>query len=107
MIPTGLGMGSRTSFGDKGGTSHTLNFVLHMAGQDSMKLEAGEVFQNPAYASVRGNKQNQILASLSVRPVADESDYSYNAMRYREAITGDDYASPAYINFDAYIPAGD
>lgn len=108
MVPTGLGMSTRTTFGDQTGTAHTLYFTLHLAGQDSLKLETGEVFQNPAYASVRGNKRNEIAAHLNVRPASDERDPSHtNNMKYFEAVTGDDYGSPPSIHFDVSTPAGD
>ena len=47
MIPTGLGMTARTSFDDKTSGAHSLTFTLHHAGQDSLALETGEVFQIP------------------------------------------------------------
>jgi hypothetical protein len=77
MIPTGLGMSARTTFGDQTDTAHLLTFTLHLAGQDSLKLETGEVFQNPAFAPVRGNKRNAISAHLNVRPASDERDPSH------------------------------
>src|SRR5579872_3119035 len=82
MIPAGLGMSTRTTFGDQTDTAHSLNFTLHLAGQDRLTLETGEVFQNPGYASVRGNKRNEISATLNVRPAPDERQ---NKMRYFEA----------------------
>ncbi len=108
MIPTGLGMSTRTTFGDdQTETAHTLTFTLHLAGQDRLKLETGEVFQNPAYASVRGNKK-EIFAHLNVRPASDERDPSHtNNMRYFEAVTGDDYGSPPSIHFEVSAPASD
>jgi hypothetical protein len=108
MIPTGLGMTTRTTLGDQATTAHSLSFTLHLAGQDSLKLETGEVFQNPAYASVRGNKQNEIAAHLSVSPASDDRDPSHtNNMRYFEAVTGDDYGSPPSIHFEVSTPASD
>ena len=108
MIPTGLGMTTRTTLGDQTETAHSLTFTLHLAGQDSLKLETGEVFQNPAYASVRGNKRNEIAAHLSVRPASDERDPSHtNNMRYFEAVKGDDYGSPPSIHFEVSTPASD
>jgi hypothetical protein len=108
MIPTGLGMTTRTTLGDQTDTAHSLTFILHLAGQDSLKLETGEVFQNPAYATVRGNKRNEIAAHLSVRPASDERDPSHtNNMRCFEAVTGDDYGSPPSINFEVSTPASD
>ena len=90
MIPTGLGMTTRTTFGDQTETAHSLNFRLHLAGQDSLKLETGEVFQNPRYASVRGNKQKEIFANLNIRPASDERDPSHtNNMRYFAGSKGD------------------
>ena len=83
-------------------------FTLHLAGQDSLALETGEVFQNPAYASVRGNKQNEIAAYLNVRPASDRDDPSHtNKMRYFPGVTGDDYGSPPSIHFDVSMPASD
>jgi len=104
MIPAGLGMSTRTTFGDQTDTAHSLNFTLHLAGQDRLTLETGEVFQNPGYASVRGNKRNEISATLNVRPAPDERQ---NEMRYFEAVTGDDYGSPPMIHFEVSIPASD
>jgi hypothetical protein len=107
MIPTGLGMTTRTTFGDQTDTAHLLTFTLHLAGQDRLKLETGEVFQNPAYASVRGNEK-EIFAHLNVRPASDERDPSHaNNMRYFEAVTGDDYGSPPSIHFEVSAPASD
>lgn len=106
MIPTGLGMTTRTTFGDQTETAHSLTFTLHLAGQDRLKLETGEVFQNPAYASVRGNKQNEISAHLNIRPASDEHDHT-NKMSYFEGRTGDDYHRPPVIHFDVSTPASD
>jgi hypothetical protein len=109
MIPTGLGMSTRTTFGDdQTETAHTLHFTLRLAGQDSLKLETGEVFENPRYASVRGNQQKEISAHLNIRPASDERDPSHtNNMRYFEAVTGDDYGSPPSIHFEVSTPASD
>jgi hypothetical protein len=109
MIPTGLGMTTRTTFGDgQTETAHLLTFTLHLAGQDSLKLETGEVFQNPSYTSVRGNKQNEIDAHQNVRPASHERDPSHtNNMRYFEAVTGDDYGWPPSIHFEVTTPASD
>ena len=83
-------------------------FTLRLAGHDSLKLETGEVFENPAYASVSGNKQNEISAHLNVRPASDERDPSdTNQMTYFEGMTGDDYSSPPSIHFDVSTPASD
>jgi hypothetical protein len=107
MIPTGLGMSSRTTFGDQTDTAHTVYFTLHPAGQNSLKLETGEVFQNPAYASVRGNKRNEISAHLNVRPASEGRDPSHtNNMIYFAGTTGDDY-SPPFIHFEVSTPASD
>jgi len=102
-------MSTRTSFGDnQTETAHSLTFALRLAGQDSLKLETGEVFQNPAYASVRGKKRNEIAAHLIVRPASDERDPSHtNYMRYFEAVTRDDYGSPPSIHFEVSTPASD
>jgi hypothetical protein len=106
MIPTGLGMTARTTFGDHTETAHSLNFRLHLAGQDSLKLETGEVFENPRYASVRGNEQKEIFANLIVRPASDERDTSH--MRYFEGSKeGDDDYSPPLIHFDVFTPPSD
>ncbi|MCK1460651.1 hypothetical protein IVB34_20330 [Bradyrhizobium sp. 2] len=108
MIPTGLGMSTRTTFGDQTETSHTLYFTLQLAGQDSLELETGEVFQNPRYASVRRSKQNEISAHLNVRPASDERDPLHtNKMQYHAGVKGDDYASPPFIHFDVSVPASD
>lgn len=107
MIPTGLGMTARTTFGDQVETAHSLTFTLHLAGQDSLKLETGEVLQNPKYASVRGNQQKQLSAHLNVRPASDERDPLDNEMRYFEAVRGDDYGSPPSIHFNVFTPASD
>ena len=107
MIPTGLGMTTRTKFGDHTETAHSLTFTLQLAGQDSLKLETGEVFQNPAYASVSGDKQNEISAQLNLRPASDEHDPSRNEMRYFEAVTGNDHGSASFIHFEVSTPASD
>jgi hypothetical protein len=107
MIPTDLGMTARTTFGDQTETTHSISFTLQLAGHDSLKLETGEVLENPAYASVRGNKQNEISASLTIHPASDERGPSLNAMRYFEAMTGDDYSSPPLIGFEVSTPASD
>jgi hypothetical protein len=109
MIPSGLGMSTRTTFGDDGTeTAHSLRFTLHLAGHDSLKLETGEVFQNPAYAAVRRTEKNAISAHLSVHPVPDGGDTSYaNLMRYHEGTKGDDYGSPPLIHFNVSTPASD
>jgi hypothetical protein len=108
MIPTGLGMSTRTTFGDdRTETAHTLHFTLRLAGQDSLKLETGEVFENPRYASVRGNQQKEIFAHLNVRPASDERDPSHtNNMRYFAGSKGEDY-SPPFIHFEVSAPASD
>jgi hypothetical protein len=108
MIPTGLGMSTRTTFGDdQTETAHTLTFTLRLAGQDSLKLETGEVFENPRYASVRGNQQKEISAHLNVRPASDERDPSHtNNMRYFAGSKGEDY-SPPFIHFEVSAPASD
>jgi hypothetical protein len=43
-------MSARTTFGDDAKSSHSIQFTLHMAGRQTLKLETGEVFQNPAQA---------------------------------------------------------
>jgi hypothetical protein len=107
MIPTGLGMSTRTTFGDQIETAHSLTFTLRLAGQDSLKLETGEVFENPRYASVRGNQQKEISAHLNVRPASDERDPSHtNNMRYFAGSKGEDY-SPPFIHFEVSAPASD
>jgi hypothetical protein len=107
MIPTGLGMSTRTTFGDQTETAHSLTFALHLAGQDSLKLATGEVFENPRYASIRGNQQKEIYAHLNVRPASDERDPSHtNDMRYFAGSKGDDYSPPS-IHFDVSTPASD
>ena len=108
MIPTGLGMSTRTTFGDdQTETAHTLTFTLRLAGQDSLKLETGEVFENPRYASTRGNQQKEISAHLNVRPASDERDpLNTNNMRYFAGSKGEDY-SPPFIHFEVSVPASD
>ena len=76
LIPTGLSMSTRTTFGDKAGTAHTLYFTLHLAGQSILTLETGEVFQNPAIRRRRKNKQNEIDATLNLHPASDGRDPS-------------------------------
>jgi hypothetical protein len=108
MIPTGLGMSTRTTFGDdQTETTHWLSFTLQVAGHDSLKLETGEVLENPAYASIRGNKPNEISANLTVHPASDKRGPSLNAMTYFEAMEGDDYSFPSSIIFEVFIPASD
>jgi hypothetical protein len=109
MIPTGLGMSTRTTFGDdQTETAHSLAFTLRPTGRDTLKLETGEVFQNPAYDFVGGDKSNEISAYLNIRPASDARDPSHtNQMTYFEGITGDDYSSPPSIHFDVSIPATD
>jgi hypothetical protein len=99
-------MSTRTTFGDQTDTAHTLFFTLHLAGRDSLKLETGEVFQNPRYASVRGNERNEISAHLNVRPASDGHNPSHNEMRYFKGVTGDD-GSPPSIHFEVSTPASD
>jgi hypothetical protein len=108
MIPTGLGMSTRTTFGDdQTETAHTLTFTLRLAGQDSLKLETGEVFENPRYASIRGNQQKEISAHLNVRPASDERDPLHtNNMKYFAGSKGEDY-SPPFIHFEVSAPASD
>jgi hypothetical protein len=108
MIPSGLGMSTRTTFGDdQTETAHTLTFTLRLAGQDSLKLETGEVFENPRYASIRGNQQKEISAHLNVRPASDERDPSHtNNMRYFAGSKGENY-SPPFIHFEVSAPASD
>ena len=107
-VPTGLSMSSRTTFGDKAGTGHMLYFTLHHAGQSILTLETGEVLQNPGYAAVRKNKQNEIDANLSLHPETEGRDPSNtNVMSYFEAVTSDDHHMPSSIHFDVSIPASD
>src|SRR3984893_10455845 len=104
MIPTGLGMSTRTTFGDQIETAHSLTFTLRLAGQDSLKLETGEVFENPRYASARGDQQKEISAHLNVRPASDERDPSHtNNMRYFAGSKGENY-SPPFIHFEVSAP---
>ena len=64
----------QTTFGDGGTeTARSLYFTLHQAGHDSLRLETGEVFENPRYTAVRGT-ENAISAHLNLRPVLDGSD---------------------------------
>ena len=108
LIPINLSMSSRTTFGEKAGTGHTLYFTLHLAGRDSLKLETGEVFRNPAYTSAYGIEQNHIDAHMNVRPASDGRDPSHtNTMVYFGGVTGDDYGAPPSIHFDVSIPASD
>jgi hypothetical protein len=108
LIPSGLGMSSRTTFGEKAETAHTLHFTLHLAGQDRLTLETGEVLQNPAYGAVRGNKQKEIDAQMNVRPASEGRDLSHtNRMGYFEGVTNDDGGAPPSIHFDVTIPASD
>jgi hypothetical protein len=101
LIPINLSMSSRTTFGEKAGTTHTLYFTLHLAGQDRLTLETGEVFQNAAY------KQNAISAHMNLYPASGEGDPSpFNRMSYSEGVSGDDSA-PSSINFHVSIPASD
>ena len=77
LIPSALSMSSQTTFGDKAGTANTLCFTLHLAGQDRLALETGEVFQNAAY------KQNAISARMNLYPASGEGDPSpFNRMSY-------------------------
>ena len=108
LIPSGLGMSSRTTFGEKAETAHTLHFTLHLAGQDRLTLETGEVLQNPRYAAVRGDKQNEIDAQMNVRPASEGRDLSHtNRMGYFAGVSGDDDGAPPSIHFDVTIPASD
>ena len=101
LIPSALSMSSKTTFGDKAGTSHTLCFTLHLAGQDRLTLETGEVFQNAAY------KQNAISAHMNLYPASGKGDPSpFNRMSYSKGVSGDDSA-PSSINFHVSIPASD
>ena len=59
LIPSYLSMSSRTTFGEKAGTAHTLYFTVHLAGRNSLKLETGEVFQNPTLAQFAGTSRTQ------------------------------------------------
>jgi hypothetical protein len=96
MIPTGLGMSTRTTFGDQTDTAHSLIFTLHLAGQDSLKLETGEAF-------ARGDKREQISAHLHVHPSDGRDPEHTNDMRY---FAGDE-EEPSFINFDVSLPASD
>jgi hypothetical protein len=109
MIPTGLRMSDRTTFGDGGTeTAHSLDFTLHLAGHDSLRLETGEVFENPAYAAVHGNKKNEILARMNVRPMPNADDELYGSrMTYHEGSSGNDYAFPPCIYFYVSTPSSD
>jgi hypothetical protein len=108
MIPTGLGMSIRTAFGaTQVETAHGLRFTLYLAGQDSVTLETGEVFQNPRYAAIRGNKKNAIAAQLNVHPTSDDPDPRANKMQYFAAVKSDDYGSDSFIHFDVSAPASD
>ena len=101
LIPTSLAMSTQTTFGDKAGTSHTLYFTLHLAGQDRLTLETGEVFQNAAY------KQNAISAHMNLYSASGEGEPSpFNRMSYSAGVSGDDSA-PSSINFHVSIPAID
>ncbi|HVR58009.1 MAG TPA: hypothetical protein VMT72_14430 [Pseudolabrys sp.] len=107
LIPSYLSMSSRTTFGEKAGTAHTLHFTVHLVGQ-RLALETGEIFQNPEYASIRGYEQTAIDANLSLHLVSDGRDLSRtNVMTYVEGVTNDDHHAPPSIHFDVSIPASD
>ena len=106
LTPSHLSLSSRTTFGEKAGTGHTLYFTVHLAGRDSLKLETGEVLQN--HAARRGDRQDTIDANLSLHPVTEGPDPSYtNVMSYRPAVTTDEHHAPSAIHFDVSIPASD
>ena len=108
LTPIHLSMSSRTTFGEKAGTGHTLYFTVHLAGRNSLKLETGEVLQNPEWASVLGDGQNNIDADLSLHPVTEGRDPSHtNVMTYSAAVISDDHHAPSSIHFDVSIPASD
>jgi hypothetical protein len=59
------------------------------------------VFQD---APVDKTKQKQsISASITIRPLLDESYYQYNTMRYFSEQKGDDYLSFSSIHFNVFI----
>jgi hypothetical protein len=108
LIPSHLSMSSRITFGEKAGTAHRLYFTVHLTGRNSLKLETGEVLQNPTYAARIGDEQNNIDASLSLHPVTEARDPSNtNVMSYHAAVSTDEHHAPSSIHFDVSIPASD
>ena len=58
LTPSHLSLSSRTTFGEKAGTAHTLHFTVHLAGQTPCAGN-GRGLAKPTHTPVRGDEQTQ------------------------------------------------
>src|SRR5262249_47537952 len=85
-------------------TQETVSFeLLPTEERDHLDLHTGEVFQDYVYAKVGKKKKNLISASMTIRPILDESYYRHNIMQYFSEQSGDNFFSPASIHFMMFI----
>jgi hypothetical protein len=90
-------------------TREAISFgLLPTEERDHLDLDTGEVFQDYIYARLdkkkkKKKKKNLIGASMTIRPLPDESYYEHNTMQYFSEQTGDDFYSPASIYFTVFI----
>jgi hypothetical protein len=85
-------------------TQETVSFELTPTEErDHLDLDTGEVFQDYSYAKIHKNEKKLIGASITVRPLLDDSYYQYNAMHFFSENRGDDFYSPASIHFAVFI----
>ena len=101
MIPTGLSMTHRTKLGDKAEKWERVTFELRHAGRDGLKLETGEVFQNPQWASYKKSQKNLITPAYLYVIALDSGRPS--EMFYHEA----GYGCNASIEFRVFIAQND
>jgi hypothetical protein len=72
-------------------------------GRDHLDLDTGEVFQDYNYARLHKNEKKLIGASISIRPLLDDSYYKDNVMSYISKYNSDVTSHPSQIHFMAFI----
>jgi hypothetical protein len=85
-------------------TQESISFaLLPTDDRDHLDLDTGEVFQDYNYAKLHKNEQKLIDASITIRPLPDDSYYQYNVMHYLGEQKGDDYYHPSSIHFRVFV----
>jgi hypothetical protein len=85
-------------------TRETLSFgLLPTDERDHLDLDTGEVFQDHNYAKLHKNEKKLIDASMTIRPMPDDSYYQYNVMWYSGEYESDESRHPSEVYFTAFI----